>query len=100
MGVCENPNPNIRNITIFKNFIFHFNSIKFFYNSNNRLLRHLVLVFLFFFQENFSQTKCTLQAKNKVRKSCKNNPPITTVAKGLCTSAPSPLLRNCHWQKS
>ena len=61
MGVCENPIPKSRNIVIFKKLFFILIQLNF--TIHNRLLRHLVLVIFVFFEENFSQTKCTLQAK-------------------------------------
>jgi hypothetical protein len=54
----------IRNIIIFKKLFFILIQLNF--TIHNRVFFDLVLVIFFFFQENVPQTKCTLQAKDKM----------------------------------
>ena len=51
-----------------------------------------MVLLTFFDSRHFFQKSCTKQARQTTLKTWQSIAPITTVAKGLCTSAPAPLL--------
>src|ERR1019366_1119545 len=60
--------------------------------ANNNKITDIIAVVLFFMAELLSNNKYRQGSTNRVNKVAVTSPPITTVAKGRCTSAPAPLL--------